>query len=692
MAKKPSILRIQTLRWTALLSLMLPLLLFAQNGIEVDGTVRDKDSNRKLAEVQVEVLRNGEPYDAVSTLSSGKYSLSLDHGADYELRFTFGDLSPRRVELQTSSIPEEFRERPFYLTVEMSMFEIPPGFDESLLDEPIGKVAFDPSKEQLSWDLPYTARMQSRIDDALEEASDGGGEETSNKEYDEHMRKAEVEFGRERWAQSINWIDRALTALPGDARAESMLAEAQEKMAAAEEEAEARREYDAQMREGKMALRKEDWGTATGAFEAASALFPGEQEPRDLLAEIEAATAGSASEDDGIDEAYETAMAEGQAAFGQQKWDEAKAAFEKASDLKPAERAPKDQLAEIRRLRKSEDAELAENERRLKQYEELIERADRNFDSQDFVRAKSLYDEASQVMPDEVYPRMRAAESESRIVPLGDDGAEEVADIPEDDGDALNREYEDQVRRGDEAFDAEDWASAEAAYSAALELRPDERYPKKQAAPLGLAMQTEDDGPCGPVNLEMDRDALLAENEANAQALADAYRCHGVGASATHFGRRTARRSGVWSRAKVEQQKAAAEAGRDRSRNYVLALQSVEEDDAEAYYRDALESEIRARGARGLCPRRTARGAESSVAQQQRYPPPIFVCGCAREDRVPQAGLEVAASGYRTDRVSDLEMRTAPSQLSRSWTGRPWAMPVAATASFLSPERTSRTA
>ena len=127
MAKKPSIYKIQTLQWLALVSLMLPILVFSQGSIEVDGTVRDKDSNRKLAGVQVEVLRNGQPYDAVSTLASGKYNLSLDHGADYELRFTMGDLSPRKVELQTSSIPEAFRERPFYLTVEMSMFEIPPG-------------------------------------------------------------------------------------------------------------------------------------------------------------------------------------------------------------------------------------------------------------------------------------------------------------------------------------------------------------------------------------------------------------------------------------------------------------------------------------------------------------------------------------------------------------------------------------
>ena len=95
MAKKPSILRIQKHQWSALVALMLPFVLFCQGSIEVDGTVRDKDSNRKLAGVQVEVLQNGQPYDAVSTLSSGKYTLSLDHGADYSLRFTLGDLSPR---------------------------------------------------------------------------------------------------------------------------------------------------------------------------------------------------------------------------------------------------------------------------------------------------------------------------------------------------------------------------------------------------------------------------------------------------------------------------------------------------------------------------------------------------------------------------------------------------------------------
>ena len=70
---------------------------FSQGSIEVDGTVRDKDSNQKLAGVEVSVLQNGQSYDAVRSLSNGKYTLSLDHGADYVLTFTYGDLSVRNV-------------------------------------------------------------------------------------------------------------------------------------------------------------------------------------------------------------------------------------------------------------------------------------------------------------------------------------------------------------------------------------------------------------------------------------------------------------------------------------------------------------------------------------------------------------------------------------------------------------------
>lgn len=567
----------------------LPHMMLAQASIEVDGTVRDKDSNRKLAGVEVSVLRAGQPYDAVSTLSNGKYTLSLDHGTDYVLLFSFEDMSPRRVLLNTSSIPQEFQERPFYLTVEMSLFDVPPGFDQGLLDEPIGKVAFDAVKEQLAWDLPYTANMQARIEDELAASAGNGDEEASNREYEEHMRKAEVEFGRERWEQSINWLDRALTELPGDSRAERMKDDALERLAAAESEAESKLDYERFLREGKMAMRKEDWAAARASITAAADLFPSEQEPKDLLAEIDAATA--ADDNSAEDAAYDDAVSSGMAAMSANDLDGAEAAFEEAAGIKPSERLPREKLTEIRQLRKSSERDAAAADRLQQEYQALIDRADRSFDDQDFVMAKTIYEQASGMMPSESYPRERALEAEGRIVELNFEQEEAPAAESRDGRGELDRQYEDRVREGDEAFDEERWSDARAAYEAALELKADERYPKSRIRRIEALSGSDS---AVDANLELDREALLAEQEAAAAASE---------AEAAAIKEEQSRLLEEERLAALEEEERRRSASRDksdadmnRSRNYVSAMQNEEEDAAESYYRNALESEIRARG------------------------------------------------------------------------------------------------
>ena len=636
---------------------------WSQGSIEVDGTVRDKDSNRKLSGVTVQVLRAGSNYDEVTTLGNGKYALSLDHGADYELIFTFDDLSPRKVELNTSSIPEDYRERPFYLTVEMSMFEVPPGFDQGLLDEPIGKVRFDAAKEQLAWDLDYTARMQARIENALSDAlSSGEGEENaSNAEYEEHMRKAEVEFGRERWEQSINWLERALSVIPGDSRAEAMMEDAMERLENAEQEAEARRDYEAKMREGKMAMRKASWNEAAVAFRAANSLLPNETEPLELLAEVEAELQSGA----GADADYDEAMAEGQTALDGGNLDLAETAFERASSLKPGERLPKEKLAEIRQQRKSAEREADAMSKRMEEYQELIAGADKAFDDQDFVRAKSLYEEASTVMPDEIYPRTRAQEAASRIVALGGDEEEEEASSATSDSDRGDREYEDRVRLGDEAFDKEEWDAAAAAYNSALELRPDERYPKNR---LKRIESMRGDGAEVTGDLEVDRRAKQAENEAAAAAAA---------AAASAMSEEQARLLEEERRAaKLEEERRASASSErkdselERSRNYVLALQSAGDDDAEAYYRDALESEIKARG-QAVYARRDRQDeleevwvSNSDTRRQSSYRELT-----AEAER--QAVEDYESSTYRNGRIADFEAVTTERKANnKDWEAR----------------------
>ena len=547
------------------LALSVPSLL-GQGSIEVDGTVRDKDTNQKLSGVEVTVLQDGQPYDVVRTLGNGRYTLSLDHGADYQLVFTYEDLSVRSVEVNTSTIPDAFRERPFFLNVEMSLFEVPPGFDQSLLDEPIGKVSFDESKEKLDWDLRYTRNMQNRIESALESAAESGGAEAdeggdapaANRAYEEHMRKAEVEFGRGRYEQSINWLERALNEVPGDARAEAMMEEAVELQAEAEEAAAIDADYERLMREGKIQLKRKEWEAARTALESASELKPDEAEPRELLAEI---PSGDTEEEVVSEPVQEEEQGEDDAASAR------------------ADRA----------AQAAADAAAKKEANRRKEYERVIAKADKSFDKQNYAEAKALYLNAANLMPEEQYPVDRAEESNARIVDITQLGDEEESAGRNDEASELDRAYEDKVREGDEAFDAEDWATAKSAYEAAQDMKPMERYPKNRLRRIASLMEdTEVEG-----ELEVDTEAMLEASEADAARAAEEADLLAEEQAALLSAEREAAAEDEARRR--EESRAATEANRDRSSNYILALQRASEDDAEAYYRNALDAEIRAR-------------------------------------------------------------------------------------------------
>ena len=604
--------------------------LLGQGSIEVDGTVRDKDTNQKLSGVEVTVLQDGQPYDAVRTLGNGKYTLSLDHGADYQLVFTYEDLSVRSVEVNTSTIPEAFRERPFFLNVEMSLFEVPAGFDQSLLDEPIGKVSFDEAKEKLDWDLRYTRNMQDRIESALESASDSGGAAAddapaTNRAYEEHMRKAEVEFGRGRYEQSINWLERALNEVPGDARAEAMMEEAVEKQAEAEEAAAIDADYERLLREGKIQLKRKEWEAARTALESAVELKPNEGEPRELLAEIPSSEPEEETASDSGGEEEEE--------------DRADAAAARAN----------------RAAQAAADAAAKEEANRRKEYDRVIAKADKSFEKQNYAEAKALYLNAANLMPEEQYPVDRAEESDARIVDITQLDGEEEAQDRNDEASALDRAYEDKVREGDAAFDAEEWATAKAAYESAQEMKPMERYPKNRLRRIASLMEdTEVEG-----QLDVDTEAMLEASEADAARAAEEADLLAEEQAALLSAERDAAKEDEARRR--EEAKAASEASRDRSSNYILALQRASEDDAEAYYRNALDAEIRARAQSvELMAERTdelnALWTGNSHARRGSQWMTI------QERTARQAEDEYDNARVRNDRIADLELRVQAQQ------------------------------
>lgn len=129
---------------------------------------------------------------------------------------------------------------------------------------------------------------------------------------------------------------------------------------------------------------------------------------------------------------YKTAITNGDKAFQKKDWNMARAAYRVATNLKPNENYPKDQLAQIDKI-------IADLEALNKKNEEA---------------AKKAAEEKAQAI---------AAEN-------------------------LNNKYIAALKKGEDGFTKQDWTAAKAGYNEALSIKPNEQLPKDKLAEIDKAM------------------------------------------------------------------------------------------------------------------------------------------------------------------------------------------------------------
>ena len=258
-----------------------------------------------------------------------------------------------------------------------------------------------------------------------------------------------------------------------------------EELAKKDEEARKAKElqdkYDAAIQAGDEALGREEFDGATAKYTEASALKPAEKYPKDQLALVAQRKAEAAEriKQQELQAKYDKAIADADAAFGSEDFTGAKAKYQEASGHKPAERYPKDRMAECD-ARIAEKAKREEEERKAREleehYAELIVRADKAYSAEKLSAALSDYKDAAAIKPSEAHPRERIADIESRLDAAAKVKAEEER-LAREKADRDKR-YNDLMAAADRDFGAKKYDAARTAYADALGVKPDEQRPK----------------------------------------------------------------------------------------------------------------------------------------------------------------------------------------------------------------------
>lgn len=423
-----------------------------------------KAKDMPLEGCSVSLFKGGSQQQVVNTGSNGKFKLRLEPNGDYEVRVTKTGYITKKFTITTFNVPAERGEGAFAdFDVEIELFKIFPGLDYSVLNKPVAKIIYNPSPDvsDFDYDKVYTNQMRAELEKLKELARQA---REKQKLYDAAIERADKAFGAKDWNGAKSAYQEALGILPNEQYPKDKIAECDKNLGLDASAAAAEKQYKDAIAAADAKFAAKDWAGAKADYQKASGMKPAEQYPKDQIAKCDANAAAAATAAANAQK-YKDLIADADAKFAAKNWAAAKAKYQEASALNAAEKYPKDQIV----LCDKNIADEANAAAKEQQYKDAITAADAKFAAKDWAGAKTEYTKASGIKPTEQYPK-------DRIKACDDNIAAEKSAAEKD------KKYNDAIADADAKFTAKDWSAAKAKYQEASGLKPEEKYPKDRIA------------------------------------------------------------------------------------------------------------------------------------------------------------------------------------------------------------------
>lgn len=462
----------------------------AQNLYDVKGTV--KKSRKKTEGAIVTLYKGSTQVSQQTTTSSGRFNVKMDMNAEYTLTVTKAGCITKKFYFNTKGIPDDRAKEEFGgQDIEVSIFEMPkdPGVASQvnqILSQPMAKFYYDDKIKEIEYDKGYSQSLQdelAKLNQVEQEAIKKAEEEAKNKtalesaaasKYEAAIIKGDAAFAKKDYTTARAAFTDALSIKPGEEYPKNKIIEIEKLIADAAKNAGLEADYKAAIAKADAAFTGKNYDAAKISYTDALKLKPAEVYPKGKLDEIAKLLADAAKNAE-LENKYKTAIQKGDAAFNAKTYESAKVAYTEAASLKPAEKYPKDKIAEIDKILADILAKEKANKELDEKYKTAIANADKSFNSKSYTVAKPAYEEALKLKPNEAYPKTKIAEIDKI---LADIAAKESSEK------ALAEKYTAAIAKGDRALSSKDYPNAKAAYNEALSVKAAEQYPKDKIAEI----------------------------------------------------------------------------------------------------------------------------------------------------------------------------------------------------------------
>ena len=339
--------------------------------------------------------------------------------------------------------------------------------------------------------------------DRIKACDDELAKDLKNKAFNDLIVSADAKYSVSEWQKAKDIYVDALMLKPSEQHPKDRVRACDEALSALAKD----KLYTEVIKDADSKFLAKDFSAARSKYTEASGLKPAEQYPKDRMKACDDALGAAAK-----DKMYTDVIAAADSKFAGSDWLGAKTKYTEASSLKPAEKYPKDQIAKC-------EASIAAAGKE-KQYTDLLKSADSKFAAKDFSGAKSVYQEAVGIKSTEQYPKdqIKACDDalgaaviegqyksiiasadllfnskkwadaktkylEAAAVKKSESYPKERIKLCDDNINAaltLEGNYNNFIKRGDEAIVTKDLESAQSAFVSARDLKPTEAYPKQK--------------------------------------------------------------------------------------------------------------------------------------------------------------------------------------------------------------------
>ena len=445
-----------------LFTILISFSIYAQGSkgyLEVVGKV--KVGKKMITGADVNVYLNNSKIQSVKTVTDGKFNFKFDIDKEYIVEVSGQGLVTKKVLFETKA-PDKDLIYKYSFTVEL--FESYPGIDVSSLNKPVAKVNYNEDADAFDYDIAYTELMRKEIDKITTQI-----EVYKKQTYQQLVSKADELFKTEKYEEAIIYYEKAIDADPYSDYPDKQIMEC-EKRTANKNTNDSK--FTKLIADADVNFNNKNYLPAKNNYQKASAIKPSEQYPKTKLIEIDKILADADAK--AKLEADAKAKADAEAKAKLEADAKAKADAEAKAKADAIAKAAKDKADAEAKAKLEADAKAkadAANQAKEESYKLLITKADQGFSAKSYESAKSNYQKALNLKPDETYPKGKITEIDNLLAQNKKKEEEQKIKV---------QNYQDAISKADDLFNKKDYSSAIVGYKTASTIKSDENYPKQK--------------------------------------------------------------------------------------------------------------------------------------------------------------------------------------------------------------------